>query len=81
MNEDVTALLGNETFEITPLPDCRYSQIPNVDYHETFSPTARITSVRMLMQLAVQDKLVVHQADVKTAYLNAPIYCEIISIQ
>ena len=56
-----------------------YSQIPNVDYHETFSPTARrhITSVRMLMQLAVQDNLVVHQMDVKTAYLNAPIDCEI----
>ena len=34
-----------------------YSQIPNVDYHETFSPTARITSVRMLMQLTVQDNL------------------------
>ena len=50
-----------------------YSQIPNVDYHETFSPT----SVRMLMQLAVQDNLVVHQMDVKTAYLNAPIDCEI----
>ena len=49
-----------------------YSQIPNVDYHETFSPTARITSVRMLMQLAVQDNLVVHQMDVKTAYLKAP---------
>ena len=31
----------------------------------------------MLMQLAVQDKLVVHQMDVKTAYLNAPIDCEI----
>ena len=31
----------------------------------------------MLMQLAVQDNLVVHQMDVKTAYLNAPIDCEI----
>ena len=55
----------------------RYLQIPNVDYHETFSPTARITSVRMLMQLAVQDNLVVHQMDVKTAYLFSPIDCEI----
>ena len=45
--------------------------------HETFSPTARITSVRMLMQLAVQDNIVVHQMDVKTAYLNAPIDCDI----
>ena len=54
-----------------------YSQIPNVDYHESCSPTARITSVRKLMQLAVQDNLLVHQMDVKTAYLNAPIDCEI----
>ena len=54
-----------------------YSQVPDIDYHETFSPTARVTSVRMLMQIAVQDDLLVHQMDVKTAYLNAPIDCEI----
>ena len=30
-----------------------YSKTPGIDYHETFSPTARITSVRMLMQLAI----------------------------
>ena len=30
-----------------------YSQAPGIDYHETFSPTARLTSVRMLMQLTV----------------------------
>ena len=30
-----------------------YSQAPDIHYHETFSPTARITSVRMLMQLAI----------------------------
>ena len=54
-----------------------YSQTPGTDYHETFSPTARITSVRMLMQLAIQKGMVVHQMDVKTAYLNAPIDCEL----
>lgn len=54
-----------------------YCQIPGVDYHETFSPTARMTSVRMLMQLAVQKDMVLHQMDVKTAYLNAPIDCEL----
>src|SRR6218665_3275525 len=42
-----------------------------------FSPTVRITSVRMLMQLAVQQGMIVHQMDVKTAYLNAPIDCEL----
>ena len=52
-----------------------YSQAPGEDYHETFSPTARITSVRMLMQLTIQKGMVLHQMDVKTAYLNAPIDC------
>ena len=54
-----------------------YSQVPNVDYHETFSPTAKMTSIRVLMQLAVQYNLTVHQMDVKTAYLNARIDCEL----
>lgn len=54
-----------------------YSQVESVDYHETFSPTAKLTSVRMLMQLAVQDGMLVHQMDVKTAYLNADIDTEI----
>ena len=30
-----------------------YSQVPGIDYHETFSPTGRTSSVCMLMQLAV----------------------------
>ena len=54
-----------------------YSQTAGVDYSETFAPTARFTSIRMLMQLAVQENLIVHQMDVKGAYLNAPIDCEI----
>ncbi|KAK3892176.1 hypothetical protein Pcinc_003967 [Petrolisthes cinctipes] len=54
-----------------------FSQIYGVDYHETFSPTARLTSLRMLLQLAVQENLQIHQMDVKTAYLNADIDCDI----
>ena len=49
----------------------------NVDYQETFAPTANFTSVRTVMQLAAQNDLILHQMDVKTAYLNAPIDCEI----
>lgn len=106
MNDEIDALIENETYEITKLPQNRsvvggrwvytvklgpndeekhkaryvakgYSQIPNIDYNETFSPTARITSIRTLMQIAVQNNMIVHQMDVKTAYLNAPIDCEI----
>ena len=54
-----------------------YSQKMGVDYDETFSPTANLTSVRVLMQKAAQENLILHQMDVKTAYLHAPIDYEI----
>ena len=54
-----------------------FSQKRGIDYHETFSPTARMTSIRMLMQVSVQENLEIHQMDVKTAFLNAPIDTEI----
>ena len=50
-----------------------YSQRAGIDYGETFSPTANLTSIRVLMQKAAQDDLIIHQMDVKTAYLHAPI--------
>ena len=46
-----------------------------IDYFETFSPTTRMESIRVLMQLAVNCNLFVHQMDVKSAYLHAPIDC------
>ena len=54
-----------------------FSQQYGVDYEETFSPTCKISSVRLLLQLAVNYDLIIHQMDVKTAYLNAPIDKEI----
>lgn len=54
-----------------------YNQVKGIDYKETFAPTANITSIRILMQLVVQNDLIVHQMDVKTAYLHAPIAEEI----
>ena len=54
-----------------------YSQVEGIDYQETFAPTANIASVRVLMQLAAQYNLTVHQMDVTTAYLHAPIDQEI----
>ena len=54
-----------------------YSQAEGIDYDETFSPTARMTSIRILLQLAAQYDLKIDQMDVKTAFLNAPIDCDI----
>ena len=50
-----------------------YSQIQGLDYDETYSPTTRFTSIRTLLQKATNEKLHIHQMDVKGAYLNAPI--------
>ena len=36
-----------------------------------------MSTVRTLLQRTVQQDMIVHQMDVKTAYLNAPIDCEI----
>ncbi|KAF2349269.1 Reverse transcriptase RNA-dependent DNA polymerase, partial [Trinorchestia longiramus] len=55
----------------------RYSQVADVDFTETFSPTARLTSVRMLMDIAVQKSYIVHQMHVCTAYLHAKIDCNV----
>ena len=54
-----------------------FSQVSGINYYETFSPTARLTSIIVLMQIAVQHDLLLHQMDVKTAYLNSNIDCEI----
>ena len=52
-----------------------YSQIEGIDYHDTFSPTARMNSIRLISQISTQYDLELHQMDVKAAYLNAPIDC------
>ena len=54
-----------------------YSQTYGIDYFETFSSTTRMESIRVLMQLAVNYILFVHQMDVKSAYLPAPIDCDV----
>ena len=54
-----------------------FCQKKGIDYGETFSPTASITSIRILMQMVLQYDHIVHQLDVKTVYLHASILYEI----
>ena len=67
---------GKETFKARYMAN-GISQILGIDFQETFCPIARITSVRILIQCAIQNDQIIHQMDVKTAYLNAPIDCEL----
>jgi len=50
-----------------------YSQVPGVDFKETFSPTVRFESVRFLLALAAAPGLELHQVDIKTAFLNGDV--------
>ena len=54
-----------------------FNQKEGVDFTETFSPTAKLTSLRTLVQLAAVKNYEIHQLDVKSAYLNADIDAEI----
>ena len=54
-----------------------FNQVQGIDYSETFSPTVRMTTVRALLQSAVNNNWFLHQMDVKTAYLNADIDYEV----
>ena len=106
MDEEMSSLQENDTYELSPLPDGRkavggrwvyqvkpnpngeekykaryvakgFSQIENVDFTETFAPTAKVDTLRTLVNVAVQKNYVLHQMDVKTAFLNAEIDSEI----
>ena len=54
-----------------------YSQIKDINFKDTFAPTANLNSIKMLLQVALEYDLIIHQMDVKTAYLNADIDYEI----
>ena len=58
-----------------------FTQKQNIDYFDTFAPVARIYSIHVLLALASVYKLVIHQMDVKTAFLNGDLEEEIYMVQ
>lgn len=49
----------------------------DIDYFDTYAPIARITTLRTLIALASIYKLIIHQMDVKTIFLNKELKEEI----
>jgi transposase InsO family protein len=47
-----------------------YSQRKGFDYLETYAPVVKLVTVRMLLAIANEKHLEIHQMDVKTAFLN-----------
>ena len=54
-----------------------FTQAKGYDYSETYSPVAKMTTLRILLTLSNQRDLHVHQMDVKTAFLNGELTEEI----
>nr|GEV81156.1 hypothetical protein [Tanacetum cinerariifolium] len=48
-----------------------------IDFFDTYAPVARISTIRLLLALATIHDLVIHQMDVKTAFLNGDLDEEI----
>src|SRR6266540_4255602 len=54
-----------------------YTQKEGEDFFDTYSPVARLTTIRVLLSLVASHGLLVHQMDAKTAFLNGELEEEI----
>ena len=54
-----------------------FKQKSGIDYFDTYAPVARISTIRLLIALASIHNLLIHQMDVKTAFLNGELEEEV----
>jgi hypothetical protein len=49
---------------------CGNTQVPGLDFNETFAPVVKVQSLRLLIAVALRLKMKIEQVDITTAYLN-----------
>ena len=54
-----------------------FSQVQGVDYHETFSPVAKMDSIRLVLAILASKHWEVHHMDVKSEFMHGDIHEEI----
>eukprot|EP01018_Ginkgo_biloba_P001301 Gb_29290 [translate_table: standard] len=54
-----------------------YTQKEGIDYEETFAPTTKMITIRLVLAIAAQLGWQVHQMDVKSAFLNGDLKEEV----
>mgnify|MGYP000633246636 FL=1 len=61
---------GNSIHVKARLVARRFTQIPGVDYRETFSPTLKLTSLRLIFAITTYLNLELHHVDIETTVLH-----------
>ena len=54
-----------------------FSQVPGIVYTETFAPVSKMNSIHLTLAITAAQGWVVHQMDVKSAFLNGDLHEEI----
>ena len=72
---------GNVTIYKARLVAKGYRQVQGVDYDETFSPVAKLKSIRIMLAIAAYYDYEIWQMDVKTAFLNGHLKEELYMMQ
>eukprot|EP00253_Pinus_taeda_P027623 PITA_27623 len=85
MDAEFQSLQKNHTWTLSDLPEgkkpisCKWKE--GIDYEETFAPTAKLSTIRLVLALAAQFKWKVHQMGVKSAFLNGDLQEEVYMTQ
>nr|KAJ0187170.1 hypothetical protein LSAT_V11C900496700 [Lactuca sativa] len=76
IHDEIDSIMHNNTWVLADLPP-GFRQKEGIDFFDTYAPVARISTIRLLLALAAIHNLVIHQMDVKTAFLNGDLDEEI----
>nr|GEX53961.1 zinc finger, CCHC-type [Tanacetum cinerariifolium] len=69
INDEMDFIMGNNTWVLADLPSGILKK-SGIDYFDTYAPVVRISTIRLLIAMASIHSLIIHQMDVKIAFLN-----------
>ncbi|GKB62975.1 zinc finger, CCHC-type containing protein, partial [Tanacetum coccineum] len=75
INDEMDSIMCNNTWMLADLPPARlviqgFKQKSGIDYFDTYAPVACISTIILLIAMKSIHNLIIHQMDVKIAFLN-----------